>query len=391
MRAVPLGVLGPLEASVLLTIAITTFAAPGWVKGVIAAAAGVGFLAGPTVTALTRRSGRPVTVVAAAVTLLGAVAFAVAAIGRLGAFVVGSVVAVAAVNAVIPLVTVIYERNFPVSERGRRVGWGMALRVVVSAVAGLAMGAVLRGDPGRWRLVVLAGAVAAATLALAGAQWPSAPLTRVAGVRNRPWPHLGLLRADRRLALTIVAWMFMGFGNLMLLPLRVEYLAEPRYGIGADAARVTLLTVTVPSVVRLACLPVFGRVFDRVSFFAARIGVNVLFSLYVLAFFTGTSAAGLFAGSVLFGVAVAGGDLMWNLWVTKFAPAGRVADYMGIHTFFTGLRAVSAPMVAFLVIERVSLTTVAWSAAGLMAVSSLILLPEARADRAAVRAVTGAG
>jgi hypothetical protein len=69
------------------------------------------------------------------------------------------------------------------------------------------------------------------------------------------------------------------------------------------------------------------------------------------------------------------------LWVTKFAPADRVADYMGLHTFFTGIRAVCAPLLAFAVVEHLALGTVAMLAAGLMVLSSLVLVPEARAER----------
>ena len=71
---------------------------------------------------------------------------------------------------------------------------------------------------------------------------------------------------------------------------------------------------------------------------------------------------------------------MWMLWVTKFAPPGRVADYMGLHTFLTGLRTVAAPLFAYAVIEQISLGWVAVLGAGLMVVSSLILLPDAVAD-----------
>ena len=41
-RAVPMGVLLPLEMSVLLTIAVAHFDAPGWARGTIAAANGIG-------------------------------------------------------------------------------------------------------------------------------------------------------------------------------------------------------------------------------------------------------------------------------------------------------------------------------------------------------------
>jgi predicted MFS family arabinose efflux permease len=134
-------------------------------------------------------------------------------------------------------------------------------------------------------------------------------------------------------------------------------------------------------VCRLLSLPLFGIVFDRLSFFASRIAVNLLFALYVAAFFTGTSTAGLLVGAVVLGIASAGGDLMWSLWVIKFAPPDRVADYMGLHTFFTGVRAVLAPLIAFVVVEHVPLTAVAIAAAVMMVLAALVLVPEARAER----------
>jgi hypothetical protein len=244
------------------------------------------------------------------------------------------------------------------------------------------MGAYLKLHLDRWPFVVMFGAIAAAVQVGLFASIPSTPLDRVPGVRNRPWPHFGLLRTDRQLRLTIFAWMLMGFGNLMLLPLRVEYLAQPKYGIKADAAKIALLTVVVPAVVRLLCTPIFGVVFDRLSFFASRILVNVLFAVYVGAFFTGRSDVGLYFGAVALGVGSAGGDLMWSLWVTKFAPRDRVADYMGIHTFFTGVRATTAPILGFLVISRFALSTVAWVAVTLILAASVVLVPEMRAERA---------
>ena len=45
------------------------------------------------------------------------------------------IVGLAAFNALFPLMTVTYQRNFPVAERGKRVGWGMSLKVAVAAVS----------------------------------------------------------------------------------------------------------------------------------------------------------------------------------------------------------------------------------------------------------------
>jgi MFS family permease len=390
-RAIPSGVLVPLESSILLTIAIKEFNASGLAKGCIAAAGGFGLLASPFVTSIARKLQRPVTQVTALVVALGALGLIVSTQGHLWMLVIGSIIGLASLNSVIPLTTLTYERNFPTATRGKRVGWGLMLRVAVSAATGLAMGAYLKHHLDRWPFVVMFGAIAAAVQVGLFASIPSTPLDRVPGVRNRPWPHFGLLRTDRQLRLTIFAWMLMGFGNLMLLPLRVEYLAQPKYGIKADAAKIALLTVVVPAIIRLLCTPIYGVVFDRLSFFASRILVNVLFAVYVGAFFTGKSDFGLYFGAVALGVGSAGGDLMWSLWVTKFAPRDRVADYMGIHTFFTGIRATSAPFIGFLVIARFALSTVALVSVTLILAASLVLVPEMRAERARRAAIPATG
>ncbi len=374
-RSIPLGVILPLETSVLLTIAVQHFDAPGWARGTIAASAGVGLLLSTFVTAMARRLPVATMTVASWVIAVGAIGFALSAWGSLVAFVVGVVVGLAAININLPLLTATYESNYPAAERGTRVGRGIVLKVAVSAPLSIAMGAWLAEHMDEWRVVVAVGALSAATLSVLNRRFPSQPLGEIRGDRRHPLPRFELLRTDAALRLILVSWMFMGFGNLMLLPLRVDYLSEPKYGIEASAATITMLTVAVPSIMRLLTTTFFGRVFDRMSVFTIRIGLNLLFIAYVVLFFSSTSRLGLWSGSIVLGLAFAGGDLMWTLWVTKFAPPGRTADYMGLHTFFTGLRAVAAPLFAYLVIARVSLGWLAVLGAALMAVSSVILLP----------------
>ena len=81
LRAIPLGVLLPLETSVLLTIAIKHFDASPMTKGVIAASGGVGLLVSPYVTSLTRHLGVPAMRMAMWVALLGACGFAARGVG----------------------------------------------------------------------------------------------------------------------------------------------------------------------------------------------------------------------------------------------------------------------------------------------------------------------
>jgi len=183
---------------------------------------------------------------------------------------------------------------------------------------------------------------------------------------------------DRVFRATLVAWMFMGFANLMMLPLRVEYLANPKYGLVLSASAIDLLTGVVPNVARLVLSPVWGWVFDRANFFLLRMDLNLGFALGILSFFTSGSTTALVHGAVAFGVSSAGGDVAWALWVTKIAPPDRVADYMSVHTFFTGLRGLVAPMVGFALAERYSLAAMGYLAAACILAATLMLWPEAR-------------
>src|SRR5690606_41353071 len=107
------------------------------------------------------------------------------------------------------------------------------------------------------------------------------------------------------------------------------------------------------------------------------------FAIGLLAFFTSADLQGLMLGAVIFGISNAGGDIAWSLWVTKFAPENRVADYMPVHTFFTGLRGVLAPITAFQLAQRLPLAALGWVSAGLIFLSCLMLLPEIK-DRKSV-------
>ena len=72
--------------------------------------------------------------------------------------------------------------------------------------------------------------------------------------------------------------------------------------------------------------------------------------------------------------------------MTKFAPPERVADYMSVHTFFTGLRGVIAPVVAFQLIAHYSVSAISWLGAIMIFVATLILIPEIKSGRSAKRA-----
>jgi predicted MFS family arabinose efflux permease len=172
--------------------------------------------------------------------------------------------------------------------------------------------------------------------------------------------------------------MLLGVGNLMMVPLRVEYLADPTHGLSLSEAEVAVFLTTVPNLARLVGSMIWGRLFDAMNFFTLRAALNVCFMLAILSFFSSSTWVGLTLSAAIFGFSNSGGDVAWNLWVTKFAPADRVPDYMAVHTFFTGVRGLLAPACAYLLLEHYSLMTISWISIGLMGSSVVLLIPRAR-------------
>jgi MFS family permease len=375
------------ERTLFLLIALRSLHADSWAKSLIAGAVGIGYLFTPWMTQMVRRSRRPVTVPASWL-LVGAAAATSVPLVVPGVFVyvIGVTVGLALSGTAVPLLTSVFMRNYAPGRRGRNVSLAITVRVAMMAMLAPLAGRHLEQHRAAWKVLLVAASAAYLVQALAISRMPSgalavdaddAPNERVAWKRR-----MELMRADPLLRSVLVSWMFMGFANLMMLPLRVEYVANPRYGINLPSAKVAVITSTIPALVRLTLTVPFGWAFDRMPFFATRVLVNLAFASSIVAFFLGASWTGLVIGALLFGVAVAGGDVLWNLWVTKFAPTGKVADYMSLHTFFTGVRGLLAPIVGFQLIGRVSVVSMGWVCAALITVASVVLVPHWRAERA---------
>ena len=185
---------------------------------------------------------------------------------------------------------------------------------------------------------------------------------------------------DRPFRKLLIVWMLLGFGNLLGWALFVEYISNPRYGFDFDAERVGMVTSTVPMLAFIVCVIPWGMVFDRLPFYRVRALVNVFFLAGILFYFLSSSLVGLCIGIGLHGIARSGGNILWNLWVTRFAEGDRVVEYMSVHSFLTGLRGVLAPVIAFTAAEHLGPTWVAWVSAALITVGTVMIFPEIRAE-----------
>lgn len=369
------GILESAANTFLLLIAVKFYAAGSVAKALVAAGGSVGLLLSPVAVSFVERQRWTPTRGASSLFLVGGAACLLAAlVPSVWIYVPACVVAMTTSSAVIPLMTQVYHDNYPEASRGKLYSRSFMLRIAAALAFSWAGGRFLDWRPSWFAVLLFAFSAAFVAAAWAVSRIPSSPLPLSGG--SHPLHALRFVREDRLFRQTLIVWMFMGFANLMMMPMRIEYLGNPAYGLTRSAAEIALLTGVIPNVARLVMNPVWGWLFDRMNFFALRITLNIGFAVGILAFFTSNSTSGLILGAVIYGISNAGGDVAWGLWVTKFAPPERIADYMSVHTFLTGVRGVAAPLVAFEMIQKVPLSTLGLFSAALIVMSTLLLIPE---------------
>ncbi len=381
-RSVAAGITETANSTFLGVVAIQHFHASQTAKGILLTNTSLGLLLAPLILWFVGHRGWSASRGIAVFSAIAAVACAGAAVNDLTVFSAGSVIAYMAAAAIAPLYTIIYEANYRAATRGLLFSRNYFLRILSNIAFALVAGKLLQHNLAWYPWVLGAYAVCFAFSALVVSRMPAVRVEPAAG-RN-PLAALRHVRDDLRFRWTLVSWMFLGFANLCMFPLRTEYLAHERYGLRLDPNDVALYTAVIPNLARLCFNPIWGPLFDRMNFFNLRIILNTGFMLGFLSFFTASSAQdhfGLVLGAVLFGISNAGADVVWNLWVTKIATPDKTAEYMAVHSFLTGVRGVIAPILAFQLIATHDIRYVAFACAGLVIVASLLLWREKSALR----------
>ena len=384
-RAISTGIMETAQATFLLTIAVKYFELSPLAKAAVVAGGSLGLLSTPLTVWAVSRLRWPVSKAAARIAWAGAACFMTAALFPYRpVYIVCAIGGMTSLLSMVPLLTQMYQANYPDRERGRRYSKTVVIRIFAAASFGWLAGKLLC-DLERFPLVLLGFAAAMIFSGMCLKRCPTRPLARESG--SHPFRGMRYLKSDPVYRRTLITWMFMGIGNLMMLPMRTDYLANPKYGLDLAPFTISLILVVIPNVSRLVSIVVWGRIFDKMNFFRMRAILNVGFALGTVLFFIGGSSWWLYAAGVVFGLSMAGGDIAWSLWVTKIAPPERVADYMSIHTFLTGLRHAAAPFLAFSLVQVIPIQLLALISIALILTAAGLLVPlfghDIRSGRAA--------
>ena len=264
----------------------------------------------------------------------------------------------------------VYSRNYGSKERGKRLSWNFIVSALIGMILSYVGGSYLDGqsaDPGLiFRIMGMVSLASALALFLI----PSQPIKKGKHTQGL-MDSLDLLIEDRLFASMLLAWMIMGLGIIMTLPLRIEYLGGES-GLHLTNEQIALVTVVVFSIARILSSRLWGELFDCVRFLSYRISLNLLLISATLVYFHAESIIGVSIGAALAGVGVGGSKIAWSLWVTKLAPEGMEARYMGAHVALTGLRGALAPFLGYWLLGILGYHGVAWFSVALVTLSTLL-------------------
>ena len=380
VRSVPQGFIETSGATFAMYIAIQVFEVPDWMKMAIVASASVGLLLSLFIVQIVRRLGCSVNSASVIVWIFAAVGFSTAAMSGQSAGIYMSGVCMAALMLAlgIPLMSQIYRKHYTNKDRGKLFSIAGMIRAITTAIAGVVVGSWLTCQQTDFH--DLFWFYAACSLVMAGCVMSMARIRLRKTGQLRLFDALCHVREDRPFRKLLICWMILGMGNLLGFALFVEYITNPAYGFSLDAAQAGMITSTIPMLAFIVCVVPWGMVFDRMPFYRVRIMVNVFFMTGILVYYLGNSYMALCIGIALHGIARAGGNVIWSLWVTRFASADRVIEYMSVHSSLTGVRGILAPIIAFSVAGTFGPGTVAIVGGVLVVISSLMLLPELRAE-----------
>ncbi|MGK0189631.1 MAG: MFS family permease [Verrucomicrobiales bacterium] len=378
-RALPTGILETVGATFAVLILERCYAAGSYEKALVVSSPNIGLVLSIISVDLLRRWPENRTAAGFSFAAGFVLIFTVLFSSSISIFVVTVMLAMIAFGGQAPLVTALYRHNYPAHRRGQLFGIVGIARGVCSVGFGWAGGQLLEADPGHFRLLMAVFAGMAIYTGICLLQMPSPPAASSHTLHRRnPLQALRWLKKDPLFRRLLIAWMWAGMAVLSLCSLTVEYLANPRYHWNFPSGKIAMITIVVPVLFRLATTFFWGFAFDKVNFFILRIVLNFAFGFSLLAFYVGQSEVFLWVGMALRGIAMGGGNIAWNLWVTKLAPAERVSEYMSVHTFLTGVRGIIGPPLAFWLITFAPVSIMAWTGFGMLIISSLLILPHVR-------------
>ncbi|GIW70524.1 MAG: hypothetical protein KatS3mg102_0066 [Planctomycetota bacterium] len=313
-----------------------------------------------------------------------------------GPFVALLALAAASYSVVLPAQNTIFQANYPAAIRGRIFGIVAAVTTLAGMASAVLAGLWLEADEGAYRYCY----PAAGLLGLMSC-WLLARI-KIRGARRRwgrrqPAPGLAavlrevaagleesvrLLRGEHAFRQFELGFLLYGLGFMMLQPILPVFLVR---GLGASYLEAALAKQGVFGLANMVCLPLWGRLVDRIGPIRMAARAFGLLALFPLALAGSWAMGPAYLAFAVMGAAMAGVNILWNLASIHFARERDAAPFQALHVALVGARGAVGPLLGYAVLAlgapRLGMLAAAALLAGAVAV--MHRLAEAEQGRAA--------
>jgi MFS family permease len=266
----------------------------------------------------------------------------------------------------------ILSENYHPSVRGRRVGTTIMIHGITFLVVSQAFGILLDKNLDNYVWILAMSAFAYFAASFFYFRIPSKPLSKPPS--RFPYHSFSLFWRDLNFAKIAVFWSLIEFGNLIMILLRIEYVANNRFGLNLSNTQITWLVGIVPITVSMITSRSWGRLFDRLRIETMQAAMGGFTILSMSLFFLSTNYYWMLFSMSLYGLAFGAQKILNQLWLTKIVHAEGISDYISAFSMINGVRGIVAPIVAYWLLTIMAPHLVADVAIATVAVGSVCLL-----------------
>ena len=231
----------------------------------------------------------------------------------------------------------IIRRNYRGEIRGRLFSKAMRWGHLASGIVLVGVGLWLDHDSGAIWIAFPAAAICGVVACLIFARMPRAPgeSTSVGGARPDVTFAFRILSRDRRFLVYEVGFFLYGIAFMASITAKPLFAAHV---LGLSNTEM-LGARAVFSLFMVLCTPIMGRVMDRINPAGLASLCYAVLAVHTLALTFAHGAITYLLAEALFGIAMSGVILAWNMGPVTFASPGRAMRYMGVHVALVGVRA----------------------------------------------------
>jgi MFS family permease len=275
------------------------------------------------------------------------------------ALLVALLATVAAAQAfLIPVQNALLAGGYGEATRGRRFGAAVSAQALAIVLVSVPAGWLLDQAPDTWRPLYALAAAAGVF-----GTWSWSRLRQ----RRRPPPPPDLqqhaspfkaLRRDRHFLAFEACFMVYGLGFLMMQPVLPLYLVDE---LGVSYAEVGAARGAIFWIAIVVASPFVGRLADRLGVLRVAALAFLALATFPLTLLLLPNRVGLFAAFALYGLAMAGVNLAWNLGPLLLARGRDPLPYLNAHVALVGVRALVG-MVGATLLQRAAGTAPVFAA-----------------------------